>query len=44
MHAINVEKHTCIEEVFKDIQNSSVVLLQNLYVASVGEDSLKDLT
>lgn len=43
MRVINAAKHTCIEEAYKDIQNLNVVLLQNLAVAFVGVDFLKDL-
>lgn len=44
MHAINVARHICTEEVFKGIQNLNVVLVQNLHVVFVAEDSLKGLT
>lgn len=44
MHVIDVEKRTCTEEAFKDIQNLNVVLLHNLPVVSVEEDSLKGQT
>lgn len=43
MHAIDVAKRTCIEEAFKGIQNLNVGLLQNLAVAFVVGDFLKDL-
>lgn len=43
MHAINVEKLICIEEVSKDIQNLNVALRQNLAVVFVDEDFLRDL-
>jgi len=44
MHVIDVEKRTCTEEAFKDIQNSNVALLHNLAVVSVEGDSLKGQT
>lgn len=43
MHVINVARHTCIEEVFKGIQNMNVVLLRNLDVVSVDGGFLKGL-
>lgn len=42
-HVINVARHTCTEEVFKDIQNMNVVLLRNLDVVSVDGGFLKGL-
>lgn len=44
MHVTSVERRTCTEEVFKDIQNLSVVLLQNLHVAFVVGDFRNGLT
>lgn len=43
IYVINVARCICIEEAFKDILNLNVGLLQNLAVAFVDGDSLKDL-